>query len=346
MTVAPRPIPIVEPKGMAAAALPEERPITDAFPSKPQGPTVPERDSIHMKAPAEGLYWAVLTGLPRRPTDEGLLYALEPWLPCGLDEVEARFVRASWAPRGAVLGCAVEKRLLEEWLAEAEKEGPVEAVRPAVLPEAVRARLGEAPSEAHLRALVDALDFRGGDYASPRARRRRRARLTALAAGLAACAALLTAGLWRDADRARREAAAAETATAALVRQALSEAAGNAGGIDPSLRLAAELRRLELAGDPSAAHHFGQDRVATLLAVLAAWPRDIPTRVDHLSVEQDVVTARGEVRDAADFEALRLALGALAPEWVEKSASSGRAREGFSFSIALGRPQPSKEGKR
>jgi hypothetical protein len=152
-------------------------------------------------------------------------------------------------------------------------------------------------------------------------------------ATVVAATGLLSASMLRAAALARESAAGARHAAGLLAEQAL----GSSGpaGLDPGVRLGAELRRLRQTRDKDAAGRLPADRGETLIALLARWPEDVPTNVDSLVMEQGAVTLSGLVRDASDGERLRLGLERFAPGWSVQSFSASAQQDATRFSLAL-----------
>ena len=284
----------------------------------------------------ECLYWAILDAPPRRAGAEALRYAFEPWLPAPLEEVETRFAPT----HGRVLACGVDRDRLAAWIEHAETDGRrIESVRPAAVPAVAMDRLGGQIDET---AICRRLEFRASAFESPRHRRRRIRNAGLLAIAIAAAALIDAAGSLRQAQAARDRAAAAERAATAIAAAAVGESARS---VDPRLALGAELRRLRRTRDRSVENLLAEDRTGELVALMAAWPADTPTAVDRVDVDQDAVSVRGRVRDAGDFERLRLALRGFAPGWSEQAGDLSREREGASFSVVFRRDAAAQGGR-
>lgn len=289
--------------------------------------------------PPEKFYWALLDAPPRGAGHEALRYAFEAWLPAPIDEVETRFLRLG-GPRRAVLACGVERKTLRAWIEGAQRTGrPLESIRPSELPGPVLNEAQAAPGAPSAAALAAAMEFRSGAFLSPRRVRRRRAVRALVGASLLATTSLASLAMVREAGFARRDAEIAREASGRMIDGALGQAGGAAAGIDRRLRLAAELRRLEQTRDRSASGLLAASRAGAYIAILSAWPQDLRVRVDQLSAEQDTLTLRGEVRDAADFERLKLQVKGFAPGWREQSSTVSKGREGFNFTIVLRQDQ-------
>ncbi len=296
------------------------------------GPVLSGRDLL---APPEGLMWAVLerpaTRAQRR--DEALRYAFEPFAPAPIESLETRFTEAK--SRGRIVACAVERDRLASWI-ELEGEDAVRSIRPAAFPDVVVRRL-DGVTEQELAKLLRALELRTGRFEPRRAKRRRTIAAVSILGLLVASTALASVGMRRFGDRAQDEAAAANVATTALVASALGDPRGAEASLDPLLRLSAEVRRLEKTRNVVAEAILPEDRSAALIDLLAGFPSDVPTRIDQVVIEQDTLVVRGQVRDAADAERLRLALASSLVGWEEQSAATGRSRDAFAFTLALRR---------
>lgn len=302
--------------------------------------------------PAERWYWAVLTppgsadarkvaGAPRAVSGhaaEPLRFAFEPLLPAPLEEVETRFVRLR---DGRALACGVDADALSAWLDAEESAGrAVESVRPGAVPACVAALLGDTDDPAALLAL---LEFRNETFESPRRREAARRRNLTLAATAILCAALAVAGSLRGAAACRDEAARARTAADALAATSIAAAGGRPGGHSEGasgreaesapLLLSALVRGMERRTDRAALAVIAEDRSALLVALLAAWPDSVDTRVEQVRIEQDVLSVRGAAGTAADAERVAGALVGFAPGWAEESRSATRSGDFFVFSV-------------
>lgn len=324
-----------------------ETPATDVYGSTP----IPVEQ--HEARAGACFYWAVLEPPPRsgpRITTESLRYAFEPFVPAPIDTIECRFVRpdvSGVAGEGLrpIIACGVDRASLQNT--------PVgeTTIGPGAIPGFVIDRLGAIDE----RALLAAFTF---PCKAPNAGRLiTRARLAAAALVLAA--GLICAGLLRRAEAHRDAAQASRSALAALVAETLGPARGAEASLPPAVRLQAESRRLartrtsDDSGGPRDASMPARppDIAGDYIALLAAWPAEFPTRVEQIDLRADTLTIRGGVRDAADFERLKLALaGALcqntdagAQRFDPPSGSTTRAREGFSFDLALRRHSPTKD---
>lgn len=272
-------------------------------------------------------YWAWIDGLPANASEEALRYGLEPWIPAELDEVEARFVRIG----ERFAACAVEHAVLNALLAAHSDRGlDVRSVRPGAWPDALRSTAGDADLSDDALARFE---FRTGDYRCAGQRRLRRLTVIAAVLGVVASATLFSFGSFQRANALRSEAAAARNAEVRLIETILG--LSRQAGLDPRLRLSAELRALERTQGSNTDLEPELDVRSHLVSLLACWPESVRTRVRAVQIDQQAVTLRGDVEEPADFEALRAAIEQADAPWSVRSGNSGRAREGASFSIAL-----------
>jgi len=281
-------------------------------------------------------YWAPVEAGRSHPSLETLRYAFEPYLPVSLDEIEARFVRIhgnQW------LACGVERERLACLLGEAEEARRIESIRPIVIPEAVLSALGEPSSETADRVL-DQFEFRDGTYESPVAKQWKRTSGALATLAFIGLCAMVAWGHWGRASSYESRAATATESARLLAASVTGSEARE--GVDPRLRLVAELRRLERTRDASASDLLPPDRTSAFIRVLALMPRDVPLSLDALDIDGGAITFRGRVREASDYETLMVAFSGVGIEWSDPTGSVARAREGYTFTIALrsmeGRP--------
>lgn len=282
-----------------------------------------------LRPPPEPFYWARLDGLPRRAGQEARRFAFEAWLPAPLEEVETRF-----APLldGAWLACGIDHATLDGWLAQ---RPDLESIRPERLPSCLGIVDPSGPrSHDTADEALRALEFRSGRRASARARRRRTALGFAAGAAWLAAVTLVVTGSLRRAHADRAATANAEASTLALAASSLQHPAA---GVDPRLQLEAALRTAERTRRRPSAASLAEDRTDTYLGLLAAWPEAYPTRLERLEIDQEIVGVSGHVRDAGDAERIILTLGGFSAGWQERSRSAARAREGYGYSVTLGR---------
>ena len=281
-------------------------------------PTRSHQDPATLIIPAERLYWALVQGDAggARRSGAALPFAFEAWVPQAIDEVECRFVQlpvmnGSDRATGLVLACGIDRAALRSLIDEAESSGgAVESVRPGELPACIRGRL---PEGAEWGGLAGQIEFRSGPFDSPRRLRHRRRVSRVLAGSGAATALLVCAAMLVDASRQHVAAESTRRATRTMIAQALglSKSIPGAGTVDPVLRLAAEVRRLEQTHDRAASAVLPEDRLATFVGLLASWPTEFPARVDSLQIDQEQIGIRGMVRDPLDYERLAAAVKPL-----------------------------------
>lgn len=265
------------------------------------------------------LYWALVHAPGWRRTGEvppGLRPELEDEVPLPPDELHAVCVPVG---DGRVVVCAAARSALENLPATAV------SLTPATVPEC----LGAEVPPASLNLLV-------GEFAPVAMRRaRRRAHLVAVA-GVLLCAALAAFGLQRRAAHWQHVAEQAAAARVALIADA-----GLADRGEHALLL--EVARLRRRVQAAAAVRPPADASLALVNVLKAWPADVPSRPERLSVSPGGATISVALDgDAAPF------LGALRPPqgWragePRLNASGGVTR----LTLQLGPESPQQEGTR
>ncbi|MCB1743628.1 MAG: hypothetical protein KDK91_24850, partial [Gammaproteobacteria bacterium] len=80
-----------------------------------------------------------------------------------------------------------------------------------------------------------------------------------------------------------------------------------------------------------------------LLSLLAAWPDEIPCRVDRLQVDQETISVNGAVLEPGAYQRLVLALQDFSPDWLEPTGDTSRTRDEYTFSLIFKRRPPAKE---
>lgn len=349
--------------------LPASTPQSDE-PSLNRGPT--------LRVGSDRLYWALIespplsrwarAGLPRGRDLDALRYAFEPWIPAPLESIEARF--APLRPGSSTfLACGIERDRLVAMIAGDDASGgdaiTVESATPIGPPEVILRSLAGAAGASNqfdeLHAALAKLEFCAGPFAGPRRRRLRR-RLAAGALAAAVCGSALTTALYfMAAERARDGGDAARRAAASIASSVLLAAGVDGGGDEAgnrALRLAAEVRALERTrAAPGGASELKEDRGRLFIALLARWPESIPSQVESLQIEQATATLRGLTRNAAEAEALLLAIDGLAElasepkddasgagaggghgggmAWTIQSRSLGKSGEATAFTAVL-----------
>ncbi len=295
---------------------------------------------------AEHFYWAVLTVPRTRPRQRvsARRFAFEPWVPAPIENVEMRFrlLRSMPDGRELILACGIEHNRLAALIHQGTHgPGPTAARLPSLIPAeapATLAALSSFDSQA-LNTAAHGLEFRSGRYECPDRKRHRR-RLIGLSAALYLVTCTLLTALWATAaSRHRSDAARWRHAADELARGSVQEAGTNRPepSVDPRLLLLAEVRTLRQTRDADLAPHASEDRLDTLLDLLARWPEDIPVLVRSLSLDQDLIGVRGEVRDAGEYEQLASALGSSATGWSRPVGNASRAQQGYSFNLSMRR---------
>lgn len=247
-------------------------------------------------------YWTLIEGTPigdpnaaaaRMSLDE----AFEKDLPEPFESLVVRYAPLA----NAVVGCAMRAER-----ARAALDAGAVILRPKQLPTTIVARAGEHAS----RVLCD-LNFLVDDFEPAAITRLHIARRRLLLAGAAATLAIIAGGLWLRASGLDRR-AQQDTALASAALHSVLPIGDE--GISPDaarLRLQRELQHLERSRGAEAAKARLRDAADGLQALLAAWPRDMETRVGSLQVAATQITLSVEVPDAAAAEALSAALQGL-----------------------------------
>lgn len=275
--------------------------------------------------PATRCYWALLDTPPKPATLDSLRFTVEPLLPAPIDTINCRFVQPH--AKGRILACGLDAGAKEF------AEDPGVSLRPDTLPEFVSEALQSTDFDAE--ALLGRLAFpsRGRDASSLRARPSRVMMVflvLSLSAGLLCMTMLQRASAFQDLTH------QFEQAISNVVTDTLGPAHGAEMSLPPRTRLEAESRRLartrsgDDGSDPGSA-----DITPDLVALLAIWPEDIPTRVEQIDLRGGILTVRGSVRDTADFEQLKIALADGLEHYEPPTGSASRAREGFNFDLAM-----------
>lgn len=291
---------------------------------------------------AERFYWAKLHSPPAARSDrkEALRFAFESWIPAPLDDTAVHFIPLSRiAGTHSVIACGIDRRRLAELIDEAEvalsacnPAGSLVSLRPASLPQWVDGEFGDGAS-----VRLEALEFRRGTFEHPRRRQRRR-RATSVVAICLVVSPLLLAATWVvTGQRHLHEHRQWREVADSLARSALRSNVANAttDGADPRWRILSELRTLRQATQASAEVVTPEDRLDTLVHLLEYWPNDIPTLVRTLSLEQDSVSIRGEVRDPSEYERLAAALAEFDVRWTRPVGHASRSGNGYTFSMTI-----------
>ena len=236
---------------------------------------------------AQLLYWV------RLPADAGRLdaqqqhYRFERVLPV---PVESLHVVSTRLRDGGSLLVGIEPERLRSHLAGRQD---VSGMTWQLLPDRIPDHLAMAEAPAALAGLNLLQD----EFEPARRRRVRQAGGIATGVGLALILILALVGIER---RVAAHGAAAD-ATRRKGQELLSQALGQPGGRLPNAALLTqELRRLELAARGPAATQL--DSPGILQRLWAAWPADIRTQVETVSLAPDRLVVRGSVPTLADAE--------------------------------------------
>jgi len=237
--------------------------------------------TAHRTIPAERCYWANLDTSPlpparsRKERREQLMYLFEDRLPIALSDVHASFVELG---QGRVAACGVAT----DTVAEARDVGALTLV-----PDAVPGFLGGV-DPGRMNLLTGAWQ--------PIAVRRIKSRWKSTAAVLALAIFLgLGVGLRR------RTAMLSERAgdTNRVIDDVYAQVLPPGGTQPPAVRLVSELRTLHRTRTEGVGAQVASDVGGSLVALLAAWPADLETRTEFLSVSEDAVQLRVLVPDNA-----------------------------------------------
>jgi len=247
---------------------------------------------IHLRWPADRLYWAVLdtTGLPparsRRARERQLGYVLERFIPLPLERVYAAYRRLD---DHRVLACAAERDLLAD-----------------LDPDAVTLTPESIPSFIEEPVDPDSFNLLTGQF-EPRIVKAARARWRfELAAAVLLVALIGTLGLVRRADWHGRRAADAAIVIGDLYDRVLDP---GPSVLPASLRLTTELRRLSQTRTSPAAATMPRDAGAALGAVLSLWPADLEARTESIVVAESQITITSILDTNEQVQALADLLG-------------------------------------
>lgn len=246
----------------------------------------------------EECFFARLDGLPRRPSESQLRFAFEPWLPCPLDTIEARFTTLEQT--NLYVACGVDRGLLASLIEDTEQiHGPLESI----IPESVPAWVHEGNREPLPCA---AFEYRSGTFESPRSRLRRRIHRAVQALVLAGAFLLAFYGIWQRTTNAVRGENAAQQAAIQLVESVIGP---GPSGVDPLHRLQSYIAQVrDRTALISAA---SQPPIATsrYVSLLSAWPQDLVSETNSLRITEDSIQVRSTLRDLRDHERLLAELG-------------------------------------
>jgi len=236
---------------------------------------------LFTRLPPEWFFWAVLDapGLPKLgQLPESLLPELAEELPVPVDDL---FAVATPTSDGRLLVCAVRRIVLESVSPSTQR----------LYPDSVPASLGVSAEAANLNFLV-------GEYEPKPVRSARVRRHAGRAALLVMAAALTTIGLTRRAAQQHATATAARDAATDLAREL-------APAQSPETALFAidhEIARLTRSAQAAGAMAPPADASVCLAEVLSAWPANVPSHPQSLSVTPPGIMASVSLEgDAAAF---------------------------------------------
>jgi hypothetical protein len=265
--------------------------------------TAVEVDRIHARWPCDRFYCALLdtSVLPKgtRVSEAQLGYLFEAELPEPLEAVHAIYRRLAG---GRYLALAVPRERLAHHAPELRD---AVSLTPETLPHICMEGTPTLPAASGMNFLVGALESR------PVKTLRRRVVVAGVLAAVLAFA-LLLAGIERRIAAANERGAAAEVAVATRVDHVLPPRSA-ANPLPPMLRLAAELRTLERTrGVDVSQSGNGGDAVDSLVALLRAWPSDVPVRTETLVVSESSIHAQAQVASNEKADQLSRSLAQLA----------------------------------
>ncbi|MBI4881785.1 MAG: hypothetical protein HY812_19310 [Planctomycetes bacterium] len=269
--------------------------------------------------PRDRFFFAVLdaTPLPRslRRARKALGYLFEDALPLPIEAVQPAYLRLD---ERQVLACGVEKERLAR-----EVEPHVLSLTPDSLPDFCPP--GASPEG--LNVLTG--EFEPVLLARRRGQRKRRMLLAALAV---ACLALT--GLERRIADCKENGAALNVRQAEILDDVLGPGREGVPEAQRRAALTAELRRLERtrASSPKVAL---EDASVLLARLLAAWPEDLPARIEAATLSRASITLRGLSPTPGEAQALASRLAGLAG-WSVEPPQFSTARETTHFTLRLG----------
>ena len=296
-------------------------------------------NGAHADGIQPSFYWAVAEVPATRPTREALLYAIEPWLPVSLDDVEIRFAPVKGTSKW--LACAIEHVRLEQLLSQRDEDdaGERESIVPDQIPEHITADLQIEPDA----VLLNKFEFRSGAFASTRHRRLQRLSIAVGMITILLVAVMTSLGFQLRARALRNNTLALQSQSASIVDELLGPTRQTA--LDPTLRLEAAVRTLQATRTPAATVTTNGDVTDHLFLLLSAIPDQPHKSIDHIAVRRESMTVRGISRSLDEFDALQTHIDQALPEWSIRSANTQRAARGFSFSFVLEPAEtPSGEG--
>lgn len=288
-------------------------------PSAPAAPPGSLLEAGALRVPSDRVYFALLEGLPARPTRTQLGYAFEPRLPIGLDEVETRFARLA---RGRYLAAGIEHAIMQSLLGDPLTRARARSVHPADLGPFGGGSVGqEAP-------LLARLEFRSGRYECPRRRRCRTLASAVAVAGALVVAAGVPAGMLL---RAQADALAAASARQAIALIAQDTLGPSATGLDPSHRLQAARAEISesLARSSAQGVRSAEDRAGVYFDLLACWPRNMPNETTRLRIDQDSIHILCRVKSPDDHTRLMEELSGGIEGWDAASVNLTRAGKAY-----------------
>lgn len=242
---------------------------------------IAQGDTSALRLPPERFFWGVLdTSLLRssgRSRGDQFGYLFEPFLPVPLEEVHTVYTRID---DEHVLGCAIERRILDE-------EVPPTAL--SLHPEA-------APTDLEISEdRLTRLNLLTGRYTPPPIRKiERRLRWRLFIIALVAFL-LVVVGLERRIKTIDREADSIGKRLDDVYRAVLGPKASNA--LQPrALQITAELRRLERTrSDDALATIALLDAARELEQLLASWPKGAHLTTETITVTPSSITVRAQV---------------------------------------------------
>jgi len=247
----------------------------------------PAEPSFSATIDARLLYWTRLPAEAGRLAAQQQDYRFERVLPV---PVESLHVVRSRLRDGATLLVGIEPERLRAHLAQ----------RPDVSPdtwELLPDRIPDHLAAAEASAALTGLNLLQGPFEPARRRRARQRRDLAAGAALALALVLALVGIER---RVAAQGVAAESLRRSGQELLARTLGPSTGRLPNAALLTQELRRLEQAAqDPAAT---AVDAASVLQRLWAAWPADVRTQLETISLSPDRLVVRGSVPALADAE--------------------------------------------
>ncbi len=271
----------------------------------------------HVRWSANRFYWAVIdasslvdtpgAGGIRNRRAQQLGYLFERSLPgLAIDDVHARYQPMNSGEQHTYLACGLLKTTLER---------DVDPQAISLAPEAIPQFISSSNGTIAPRIDPDKFNLLTEAFEPLAIQRSRRRWITVIAIFMLICAGLGAGGLARRAVAIDTSTVFIDNQAKTLIADTLGPATGSAARIPASLRLTAELRRLEQTrapapgtpGSPGAPGTSGTRQApevlpGTLTAILQRWPGDLHVQAESLSLTSSSITIRAQVPTMADAQ--------------------------------------------